>query len=60
VRNSDFGKELMNQLSTKLEEGFKWLHTMEHQSEESSFAMQNYSFKISISGKSLISEVEKE
>lgn len=60
LKNSDFGKELIEQLPAKLEEGFKWLKTKEDQSEESSFAMQNDSFKILVSGNSLISEVEKE
>ncbi|MGB0432536.1 MAG: hypothetical protein ACPGLV_18815 [Bacteroidia bacterium] len=60
VKNSDFGQELISQLPAKLEEGFKWLQTMEHQSEESSYTMQNYSFKISISGNNLISDLKRE
>ena len=60
VKNSDFGKELFEQLPSKIEEGFKWLKNMEDQSQESSFAMQNYSFKILVSRNSLISDVKRE
>ncbi|MFY0672689.1 MAG: hypothetical protein JXQ87_04770 [Bacteroidia bacterium] len=59
VKSTDFSKDLVDQLQTKLDEGFKWLQTMEHQGEDSSFVSQNYSFYIAILENKLVSKIKR-